>query len=173
MLSAIIALLMNAPDVAFPPPSSYDAYVAFTDRLIDEEATGQETTRRLALSYPAAVILERCVRRESSVFNEFTQSVARVGGYNCIQEIVPNASPSFRNTGFYTILGGEWTYFGATQANRIPSLREFDPPSRTPYRLKNGSIPYEGNPANSFNEQNDPYQDLFKKLDPFWFDQGN
>lgn len=162
---------------AYPPPSTAEAFEAFSSIWFSQGEgfgnAGREITLRSAAEFPIAIELLSCVSGEKKNSNSNAIYATVTSGYFCIQEVFPTGGASFQTFGFYFHDGIEWKYSGQYSPTAIPTPNQFDPLPRRPAQAKPGSLLYDGNPAHPFNEVNDPYRDLFKDLDAFWYSRDN
>lgn len=160
-------LVIAAGFAAYGPPSNYDAYEAFTARiLVDVRETGdvlREPEIKQAPGFPSDLMLERCEPREHRAVHLRNGAVVRYNGYDCIMEVWPNANPPYRTTGFFRHNGFEWEYHGAIQAVDVPSPGKFSRDhDRGKMVTKPGSVAYDGDPDNPINDDYDPYKEILR-----------
>lgn len=159
-------LLIAAGFAAYGPPTSQDAYYAFTDRiLVDVREIGDvlaEEELKYQPTFPFDLLLERCVRKQDRKTVVENGDIEFFGGYECIMEIWPNAEASYRTIGFFRHDGFQWIYHGQIGQARIPSPAQFDPQNGLgQFETKPGSLAYDGDPNNPLNRDYNPYQDHF------------
>lgn len=164
---SLVATIFISAATAYAAPTSHEAYIAYTDRLFHLfRQTGDalhEQELRLAPDFPIDVTLERCLPKTDRAVTDLNGAVRYYDGYDCMMEVMLNAAPGFRGLGFFRHNGLEWEFFGETMPARAPSPAEFDPLKGEGLLLeKPGSIVYDGAPQNPFNDDYDPYRDIFE-----------
>lgn len=163
----LLPALMAMTTVAYAPPTDRDVYEAFIANILEPiRFSGQvlvEPIIRQRPEFPAELVIERCAARNDRAVLVADGFYARFDGYECVFEIFPNAEPSFRSVGFFRFDGLEWIYHGPAKAVSAPSFILKDNNNNTANKiiLKDGALQYEGAPRNPFNENYDPYEDLF------------
>ena len=162
MFTIVMALASAA---AYGPPTSHDAFEAFTDRILVEVREMGDVLREEEISYfpsyPSDVRLERCVPRAERRVRLRNGAIVSYSGHECILEVWPNAEAPYRTSGFFRHDGFRWRYHGPVQETPVPSPSDFDRQSgEGELVLKAGALAYDGNPKNPLNEDYDPYEAL-------------
>lgn len=162
--------LLASGIAAYGPPTSQNAYDAITDRILVLVRESGDVLYEDELAkrpeFPSDIVIQRCAKKNNRATKLESGYIKYLGGYDCLVEVRPNGDPPYTTAGFFRHNGFEWEYHGPVREPNNPiGIKFLDQEEPGEFILKEGSLPYEGDPANPLNPSYNPYQALFPEVD--------